>query len=363
MTAATLTATTTSSTETRLNNAGGKEIKSAAGFDLFPRPPRTAYDLYQDEKHTRRVSLGCPVLDATFRGGLPGHGVVEVSGMAGAGKTQLMLQLLVQQVRDAEAEWRRAKYATPFVAGRSFYLSTEGPLPAKRLAEMAAATCPEDSGFAQRVLESVIIVEAKNVEDQLYLLTTQLPSLLGDASLGKIRLCVIDSMSALFRGEFSLSKGDTLERAKMIFTMAKQMKRLSDRWGLPFVVTNQVTADFAAATFGVWEGGNADVVGDGVQPALGLSWSNCVHTRFLLSRRDANNLIPSFPTPGSNPPSNPATADARSTGQSSRWIRHMRLLLSPSLPSNLSCRFVLETAGVRGVRRTELNEDGRPRER
>ena len=125
------------------------------------------------------------MLDTAFGGGLPGHSVVEISGMAGAGKTQLMLQLLVQQIKDAESEWRKAHYATPFVAGRSFYLSTEGPLPAKRLADMAAAACPGDSGFAQRVLESVIIVEAKNVEDQLYILTSQLPSLLADACLGE----------------------------------------------------------------------------------------------------------------------------------------------------------------------------------
>lgn len=153
---------------------------------LPPSVSRFTSCLKQDQSHTRRVSLGCPVLDATFGGGLPGHGIVDISGMAGAGKTQLMLQLLVQQVKDAESEWRNANYSTPFVAGRSFYLSTEGPLPAKRLADMAAAACPGDSGFAQRVLESVIIVEAKNVEDQLYLLTTQLPSLLADSSLGEL---------------------------------------------------------------------------------------------------------------------------------------------------------------------------------
>ncbi len=76
---------------------------------LFPRPPRTALDLYrvregetaamipdqtswvsdlpvclqpnpatQDQAHTRPRSLGCPVLDGVFGGGIPGHGIVEV---------------------------------------------------------------------------------------------------------------------------------------------------------------------------------------------------------------------------------------------------------------------------------------------
>lgn len=357
------TATTTTTLLRNNNNPDHHETGAVAGLDLFPRPPRTAYDLYRDQSHTRRVSLGCPVLDATFGGGLPGHGIVDISGMAGAGKTQLMLQLLVQQVKDAESEWRNANYSTPFVAGRSFYLSTEGPLPAKRLADMAAAACPGDSGFAQRVLESVIIVEAKNVEDQLYLLTTQLPSLLADSSLGKIRLCVIDSMSALFRGEFSLSKGDTLERAKMIFAMAKQMKTLSDKFKIPFVVTNQVTADFQVGQAGQrgWEGG---MEGGGVQPALGLSWSNCVHSRYLLTRRDKNNVWPVASLPPSLPHSAitmEETGGINGSGSnSSQWVRQMRLLLSPSLPRDLSCQFVVETAGVRGVggRGVALEEEG-----
>lgn len=37
--------------------------------------------------------MGCPLLDELLRGGLPGGGVVELSGESGAGKTQLALQL------------------------------------------------------------------------------------------------------------------------------------------------------------------------------------------------------------------------------------------------------------------------------
>ncbi len=304
----------------------------------------------------RRVSLGCPVMDETFGGGLPGHGLVEVAGMAGSGKTQLMLQLLIQQVRDAEAAWRSSNYAAPFLAGRSFYLSTEGAFPAERLQAMAAAACPTDSGFAQRVLESVIIMEAKNVEDQLYILTAQLPTFLADANMS-IRLCVVDSMSALFRGEFSLSKADTLDRAKMIFAMAKQMKKLSHEFHVPFVATNQVTADFSASSSFAATGllpttmpGGNNNNHSGVQPALGLSWSNCVHTRFLLTRQDGY-------TNASYLPPTDAAGTSTSISTSSQWVRQMRLLLSPSLPSDLACRFVVEMAGVRGLRSLGLEEE------
>lgn len=115
------------------------------------------------------------------------------------------------------------------------------------------AAGPEgDSGFAQRVLESVIISEAKNVEDQLFILTSKLPALLADPAYG-IRLCVVDSMSALFRGEFSLARSDAFDRARLVFAMAKQMKKLAHDFRLPFVVTNQVGASVRRSVGG--EGG------------------------------------------------------------------------------------------------------------
>jgi len=96
----------------------------------------------------------------------------------------------------------------------------------------------------------------------------------------------------------------------------------------------QVTADFTAPASSSLQGGgggpsllhnhNSEAA---VQPALGLSWANCVHSRFLLTRRDG----------------------AAAGAGSSHFVRQMRLVLSPTQPSDLSCRFVVEAAGVRGV--------------
>ena len=97
------------------------------------------------------------------------------------------------------------------------------------------------------------------MEDQLFILTSQLPTLLNDPQYS-VRLCVVDSVSALFRGEFSLARGDSLDRARMVFAMGKQMKRLSHEFALPFVVTNQVRWGWGWGEVGwgqlciVWEG-------------------------------------------------------------------------------------------------------------
>lgn len=43
-----------------------------------------------------------------------------------------------KQLKESENAWRRSHQAPPFIAGRSFLLSTEGALPVKRLQDMAA---------------------------------------------------------------------------------------------------------------------------------------------------------------------------------------------------------------------------------
>lgn len=97
----------------------------------------------------------------------------------------------------------------------------------------------------------------------------------------------------------------------------------------------QVTADFSANSAAVpsfLNSSNNSVLD--VQPALGLSWSNCVHTRFLLTRRDQ-----------------------QGGGSSSHFVRQMRLVLSPSLPSDLACQFKVEAGGVKGVGPAAAQED------
>lgn len=152
--------------------------------------------------------------------------------------------------------------------------------------------------------------------------------------------------------------------------------------------TKKVTADFSSHAPSAHHNNNNFLPGIGgglnksssdtaVQPALGLSWANCVHTRFLLTRRDGpggagavvcmrvcrvglggwmdgvrmcicgavgscrGHLQPTNPT-YPHPP-NPSTSN---TG--SHFIRQMRLLLSPSHPSDSAVRFVVQPDGVRG---------------
>jgi hypothetical protein len=64
-------------------------------------------------------------------------------------------------------------------------------------------------------------------------------------------------------------------RSRTMFHMANCMRILSDQYGVVFVVTNQVTADFDPRSNG---NGNA------LRPALGLSWSHCINQRYVVPR-------------------------------------------------------------------------------
>ena len=54
---------------------------------------QTALQTWQAGVSRRRLSIGCPEMDARLGGGLLTDGITEISGESGAGKTQLSLQL------------------------------------------------------------------------------------------------------------------------------------------------------------------------------------------------------------------------------------------------------------------------------
>jgi RecA/RadA recombinase len=93
---------------------------------------------------------------------------------------------------------------------------------------------------AQALLDRVMIMEARNIDEQVQILCQELPRLLRPEEGNDIRMVVLDSVSALFRGEFGSGLDDSLDRSKAVFTVAKRMKSLSEQYGIPFLVTNQV---------------------------------------------------------------------------------------------------------------------------
>jgi RecA/RadA recombinase len=97
---------------------------------MEPKEPTcdTAAELYKRSGEVSLLSFGDSVLDISLGGGIPLHGIHEICGEAGSGKTQMALQLAVRGVLPV---------ACGGLGGQSCYLTSgEGSFPVKRLQQV-----------------------------------------------------------------------------------------------------------------------------------------------------------------------------------------------------------------------------------
>ena len=164
------------------------------------------------------------------------------------------------------------------------------------------------------LLDKVYISQVHDLEAFYDLLQYSLHRLLGSR---KVKLVVVDSITALFRVEFGRSASELKERTLWLTSIAAIMRKLSHEFGAAFVVANQVTADFnASARFAL-------------KPALGLTWSNCVNTRLRLHKEV-----------GMKAPNDDEKQQAQAE-------RRLFVEFSP-IHGNMSCYYTICKAGVIG---------------
>ena len=119
---------------------------------------------------------------------------VAVVGHSGAGKTQLVLGLLLA----VQLPPSRGGLGRP-----ALYVSTEAPLPAGRLAQLLAANprlrdLPPGPG-ARPSLDGVLSVSCNDLETQDHILSFQVPV---EARHRRAGFLVLDSVAANYRAEF-----------------------------------------------------------------------------------------------------------------------------------------------------------------
>ncbi|CBI17834.3 unnamed protein product, partial [Vitis vinifera] len=246
---------------------------------------------------TQKCTLGCPILDRCLAGGVPCNSITELVAESGSGKTQLCLQLVLS-----------AQLPTSLggLAASSLYIHSEFPFPSRRLQQLSQSFRSSYS---------------------------HLP----------VRLIVIDSIAALFRGEFENTPFDLKRRSSLFFKISGKLKALAERFGLAVVVTNQVV-DFVGQAGGlnglrVGNLGSLWSSGRRVCAALGLSWANCVNSRLFLSRNEE--IVGEVTGLGGVGAGDTVSRLTR---------RHLHVIFAPHLPES-SCEFVISREGVLGVER------------
>lgn len=300
----------------------------------------TAGDLLSTVAQTCKLSTGCTILDAALGGGLDMTGITEIAGEAGAAKTQLALQLMLQAQLPQNCGG---------LCGGAVYLhgDTSSCEPAlKRLHTLAQAFAERHKAIGATVeglKNQVFVMQVDSSEELMRIVTESVPTFLQSTN---IRLIVVDSIGGLYRtvADEAAAAGQQrgsaqAERAQHTMRLAARLKQVGSMHNVAVVVTNQVSDkpldELSSRLAAPWELGpcSASPGGSSLRvPALGASWASCVNTRLVLTR-----------TPGPNVGPNASTG-----GGTSCWRRWLHVAWSPRV-GETSVPFELREQGLVGL--------------
>ncbi|KAG9104653.1 hypothetical protein FRC06_000417 [Ceratobasidium sp. 370] len=237
---------------------------------------------------------GDEALDNLLGGGIIVGQITEVTGEAASGKSQFALQLsLTVQLPQTERG----------LGGSALYLTTLNRLSTSRLHDMIeahptlASHCPSSVS-----LDNISTQHAPDVNRLTVLLTSLLPTHVAacQARGTPLRLLIIDSLTALFRDSpANRQTSQTLyNRSESLNAIGSLLQCIASTHGLAVVVINDVTDVFTPTLASNseseeliyreqsrWFARAGGVAGEERhEAALGMVWSNHIHSRLLLAR-------------------------------------------------------------------------------
>ncbi|KAI9807548.1 MAG: hypothetical protein M1825_005488 [Sarcosagium campestre] len=189
------------------------------------------------------ISTLDPALDAALNGGIPTGYITEITGESGAGKTQILLQLLLS----AQLERPRG------LCKNTLYLSTEHVLPTARLTQLLKSNSVLNSLAATESrpsLDFVLSISLPDLEAQDHIIRYQVPVAIRRHNIG---LVVIDSIAANFRAEFERSSTSgsgrpaaLSRRAAELIKLGSLLQNIARTFDVAVVVSNQVADRFTS---------------------------------------------------------------------------------------------------------------------
>ena len=181
-----------------------------------------------DEEDVAKITTGTFCLDKLLSGGLYTHGVTEVYGEYGCGKTQFCNLITVRN----QLPVSEGGLSTDEQRSKSIWIDSEETFSKNRIAKIAIANGLDPD----EVLDNIIVAKAYNSSDQQMILEEVERVLLEDKS---IKLIVIDSVMGLFRENFS-GRGELSERQKYLSKFLALSASIAKNNGIATIWTNQV---------------------------------------------------------------------------------------------------------------------------
>jgi DNA repair protein RadA len=213
-----------------------------------------ADELLKMRQNILRLTSGSKAIDEILGGGLETQTITEIYGEYGSGKSQLCHQMCVNVQLPVERGG---------LGGGALYVDTESTFRTERIIQMSnhLGVNPED------IVKNIVYAEAYTSDHQMFLLENA-DKIVKD---NKIRLIIVDSLTAHFRSEY-LGREMLAERQQKLNKHMHRLIRLARAFNAVAVVTNQVMA-------------KPDVFfGDAVHPVGGHIVAHTSHTRVFLRK-------------------------------------------------------------------------------
>ena len=180
----------------------------------------------------------------------------------------------------------------------------------------------------RQLLERIQLSSVLNEEDLFELLAGKLQKQMARHK-GHIKILILDSIADLYRGGGAYG-GGAVEAKAQLFHIAALLKKLSHQFQVPVLVINQVVAVVQSKqnVVGTRLSSILPLPRDGLKPALGLSWANCVNTSYLTSRKEIFSNL------------------SYNIGRASRFERSLSLYKASHTACCQSASFCIQEAGV-----------------
>src|SRR3989344_756552 len=179
-------------------------------------------ELMKRREKVIRLKTGSKAFDALLGGGLETGAIVECFGEFGSGKTQLGHALAVNsQSADKDAV--------------AVYIDTENTFRPERIIQLAKGAGLDE----EQVLKNIKVARAYNSDHQM-LLAEKVEDLIKKQGL-KVKIVIVDSLTAHFRAEF-IGRGTLAERQQKLNRHMHALGRVASAYNVCVYVTNQVMA-------------------------------------------------------------------------------------------------------------------------